>query len=399
MTQGKKTAAVTLAATIVTVAATIFLTSLVLSHRDRSLYPSNLYIDGIAAGGQSRSQIEPIIAARLNSGSLKLKLPNHILLSLSMADCGIKVDGKATLNKADKILNQNAGLLGTLKHSVIRGKELNIAPVYQYNYSALYEQLNKLQEKYNRPAINARVLYDKGLLEYIPQQNGYIIDADNTVKRIYTVLQNGSLGPVKAGIIDLFPAVKVEDIKAVKDIIGAYATVNVSAAVTDQIQKLNGTIIMPGQTYVFQPESSPAGMGLALEAVARAGKEAGLDISGLPSGKLVIENRLNKPVLLSITFFNETMQVKILGCQTEPGKEIRLTTEERELKPEVKIQVDESLKPLERVVKQQGKPGTLIRTYRLVTLRGKQVEKTLLTQEVHKGTETIIFEGLQAGIK
>ncbi|HCF72092.1 MAG TPA: hypothetical protein DER33_11000 [Syntrophomonas sp.] len=401
MTQGKKIVAAFLAATVI-VTLTIMLTSVALVYRDRSTLPSGLYVDGKTIGGQSRSQVEQMLAAGPGAHSQKwsLRFPDK-LLTLPTTEYGIKLDKKATLQKIDSILTEKKGLSGIINHSVFRGKKHNIAVAYQCNRDVLYNGLNKQEEKINRLAVNARIIYNKGLLEYIPQQNGYLLDLDATVTRICTALQEGHT-TVDAAIIPLYPAVKIEDIRSVKDIIGAYAAAGLSEAVVQQTQQLNGTIIMPGQILTFpaKEENPPPGMEKAMNAIIRACEEAGLKIvSPASAPKLVIQNNLTDPVLISIIMCDGTMQIKALGCQTEPGKKIHLTTEEQEVPPQVKLKTDKSLQPHERVIKQQGKPGTVVRTYRLVTVKGKVVEKTLLAQEMHPGIDTIIYEGAHALIK
>lgn len=401
MTQGKKIVAAFLAATVI-VTVTIMLTSVVLAYRDCSTLPSGLYVDGKLIGGQSRSQIEQMLAAGPGTQAQKwsLRFPDK-LLTLPTAEYGITLDEKATLQKIDSILTEKKGLSGLINHSVFRGKKHNIAVVYQCNRDVLYNGLNKLEEKANRLPVNARILYNKGLLEYIPQRNGYLLDIDATVTRICTALGEGRT-TVDAAIIPLYPAVKIEDIRSVKDVIGAYAAAGLSGAVVQQAQQLNGTIIMPGQvlTLPAREEDSSPGMEKAINAITRACEEAGLKVLGPVSApRLVIQNNLTDPVLISIIMCDGTMQVKVLGCQTEPGKKIHLTTEEQEIPPQVKLKADKSLQPHERIIKQQGKPGTVVRTYRLVTIKGKVVEKTLLAQEMHPGTDTIIYEGAQAIIK
>jgi vancomycin resistance protein YoaR len=369
-----------------------------LVYRDGKTYPSNYYIDGAVIGGQSRNQAEQTLAARSGIQKWCLKFPDK-MLTLSAADYGIELDKRATMQKIDGILKGRKGLSGILKHSVIRGRKNNIAVVYSCNRDVLYNRLNKLQEKINRPAVNARILYNKGLLEYIPQQNGYILDLDATVSRICTAFHKGYKEPVDAAIINLYPAVKIEDIKSVKDVIGAYAAVGLSEAVVQQTEPLNGTIIMPGQIFSFhiQGSEAPPGMETAFNAVSKACEEAGLTILSPPSDKQIsIQNKLPDPVLLSFALCDKTIQVKVLGCQTEPGKKIHLTTEEQEIPPQVKLKVDKSLQPQERMIKQQGKPGTMVRTYRLVTVNDKLVEKTLLAQELRPGKDTIIYQGPNA---
>ncbi|HBQ86170.1 MAG TPA: hypothetical protein DD811_06790, partial [Syntrophomonas sp.] len=123
MTQGKKIVAAFLAATVI-VTLTIMLTSVALVYRDRSTLPSGLYVDGKTIGGQSRSQVEQMLAAGPGAHSQKwsLRFPDK-LLTLPTTEYGIKLDKKATLQKIDSILTEKKGLSGIINHSVFRGKK------------------------------------------------------------------------------------------------------------------------------------------------------------------------------------------------------------------------------------------------------------------------------------
>lgn len=395
----KKTVALASVVTVVIVLVTIGLTALVLEQRDQRYYPSNFYIQDVPIGGYTRVQAEQNLSRWLGRPvSLRLRLPDKVLV-LAAADYGVDLDTRGTLARVEQALHPDKGLTGSLNHVVHRGRKQNIPARYQCNREILSSRLQELLEKHNQPAVNARIVINQGSLEYIPEQNGYLLDIESTCAGICTALQNGSLD-IQAEIINIEPAVKMKDIKAVKEVIGAYAAAGISETVLTRMSTLDGTIIMPGQLFTWQPEqtgSLPAGIEPALQAVTNALEDANLKIQSYPRPEnnftLIVQNQLTRPVFVSLTLPKATLMVRIWGSQSDEGKKILLLSQQSELPPTVKTKVDASLKPLEQVVKQQGTPGTVIRTYRVVTRQGQQIEKTLLAEEIHMGTETIIGQG------
>ncbi|MEN6460251.1 MAG: G5 domain-containing protein [Syntrophomonas sp.] len=405
MTDVKKTIARVISLTTIAIIISLFLVSFALASRDGKMYPSNFSAGGISLANlndeQAGAQLERIIPAKLGS-LLQLKLPDKII-AIPIKECGISPDCDATLENINALLNQDRGAIGLIKHSVIRGQDHDINLIYRADKDLLYKQLVKTQTAYNKPAIDARILYDNGLLEYISHQNGYLINVDATMQNICNALQKGDLGPIEVSATIMYPRVKIDDIKTVKDVIGAYA-IPVSSEQGEKgsnlsvaSDKLNGVIIMPDETFPVRRNQPANDFYPLTKAVYNAVHQAGLKVTEQPGSTggndIYINNSLTTPVLLSAIMKDNKLLVRVFGCQTEAGKEIHLTTEETEVPSQVKVNTDTSLGPGQRKVKQEGKNGFTIRTYRIVTKDGHQLEKNLLAEEVHRGTDTIIVVG------
>lgn len=414
MTDAKKIIIRVISLTVIAIALEIFLVSLALDNRDKNIYPSNFSVNGISIANLDREQaydwLKQNIPPIKSNLSLQVKLPDETV-SLPIEKCGICFDYKTTLDHLNSYLNQEKKAANWLDHVVIRGGELDQNMAYLFDKDLIYKQMIKVQEKYNKAAVDARIIYDDGTIKYIAQQNGYIIDIDATMQNISNSLQNGNLGPVPASVTILYPRVKIDDIRNVKDVLGVFAiTLN-----SNQIRKgsdlnklaagLNGIIIMPDETFSLDKEldkinfsNSLNGISAAINTVYKAMLQANIKVEEKPyskgnCGTLIIHNSLKNPVLISALIKGDKLLVRVFGCQTDKGKEIHLTTEESELPAQVNIRVDTRLKSGQRVVKQEGTNGTIIRTYRVVTDQGYQVEKTLLTEEISRGKDTIIMIG------
>lgn len=401
MTIAKKIMARVISLTMAAVIISLLLVSFALASRDNKMYPSNFSAGGISIANlndeQAGARLEEIIPVKLSS-LLQLKLPDKII-SIPIKECGISPDCDATLKNIDALLDRDQGVPGLVNHSIIRGREHDIDLVYKVNTDMLYDQLIKTQTTYNKPAVDARILYDNGLLEYISHHNGYLINIDATMQNICNALRKGDLGPIAANVTVIYPRVKIDDIKTVQDVIGAYA-ISVSPEQNEKgsnlriaADKLNGTIIMPHEIIPVRADQWDNNLYPLTKAVFNAVQQAGLKVTQQPDNGIYINNSLDTPILLSAIMKDNKLLVKVFGCQTEAGKEIHLTTEEIEVPSQVKVNIDTSLEPGQRKVKQAGKNGFAIRTYRIVTKDGRQVEKTLLAEDIHRGTDTIIAVG------
>ncbi|MGI5922014.1 MAG: G5 domain-containing protein [Syntrophomonadaceae bacterium] len=412
MTNLQRTLVKVISLTTLAVVLSLLIVSWALASRDSKIYPSNFSVASIPIGGLTREQAGNRLGkqgfARIGS-SLQLKLPDKTVM-IPVKECGIRPDYSATLQNVDRLLGRNGHIGSLINHSVIRGKCQDINMVYSFDNELLVKQLVKAQMNNNKPAVDARILYDNGLLQYITHKNGYILDIETTTQNVSSALKKGSLGPVEAGVTVLHPRVKIDDIKTVQDIIGAYAlTVAHEQSVPGSnlhqaADLLDGSIIMPNEVFpagaklygfVSQLNQPVAVINPLLQALKEAVLQAGLNVRQADSTLtgLSIYNPLKSPVLLSAVIKEGKLIVRVFGCQTESGKEIHLTTEEVEIPARVIEKIDHSLAPGQRRVQQEGNNGLAVRTYRIVTKNGHQVEKTLLTEEVHWGTDTIIIIG------
>lgn len=268
----------------------------------------------------------------------------------------------------------------------------------------LNSKLLEAKKKLDKPAIDARVLYKNGLMEYINHENGFALDSSATIKEISKALAEGSLGPVSVVVTELSPNVKIEDIKTVKELIGIYINPldrNLTVELSSVISLLNGCIVMPGATFSMVKTlhqkviQTPAINSLA-QAIYQACVDAHIEVVERPARTEAFKdvkfmNNLGNPVLLYLAMEENQLLVKIFGCQTETGREISLSREQTVLTPELVEKVSPGLKPQERIVQQEGKNGMQLRTYRLVKVNGREVAKDLLAEENYPPLNTIIL--------
>lgn len=364
--------------------------SLALARRDANAYPSNVWAGGISIGNMTHEQAIKALTQQSSAvwgTNLILALPDK-KLTIPLKDLNAQYDYEATLAKADKTLFAGEGASMLFRHSVIRGARQEISPVLKWDAATLKQRILKIKQENDKPAVEARILYSNNYLEYISHRNGYSIDAEGSYKKAAESLGNGNLEPVSLVIHGLYPRVKLDDIKEVKDILGVCITYlpGGSKEYKNALESINGLIIMPSDRIPLD-----AIKGTVVEdALRKACSQAGFKFEDKEAD---ITNTLAHPILITCLTEGNSLVIRIFGCQTEPGKKIEIVQEKRELKPEVRVKINRKWSPTDRVVQQEGVSGYVERKYRVVTVDGRTVEKTLLSEEIYPPSDTIIMMG------
>lgn len=423
-------------------AVTVVFTSVVLAVKDGGKVPPNLSVAGIMIGGLPYREAYDRLAAQLprRVGKDVVFRAEGAACSLPLSDCHISVDiGGSLQNCFD---GGRAGIGGLAFHSVIRGRTRDFPVVFQWDSSELERAIERIRPQLELPPQDARVILRDDCLEYIPHRVGRRIDEKKTIFGWEQGLRRGIPGPVEVVFNDIHPLVKVEDIKAVRDVLGVYVTTFNPAqkARTNNLRlaarKIDGTVVMPGQVFSLDATVGPRREddgyckapvfihGQLVEAVGggvcqvattlyNAVLQAGLEvlerrphsqpITYVPLGQdatiygnlydLKFRNNTKAPVLIAMSASSNKLVARIFGCQTDPGRTIRLVTERQEVQPRVVIRNDPKLAAGTRIIKERGRKGYRVKTYRIVSENGRDIEKTLLSEDYYRPKDTVIIVG------
>ncbi|NMA63328.1 MAG: hypothetical protein GX964_04800 [Syntrophomonadaceae bacterium] len=424
---------------------TMVFTSLALAVRDGERIPPGLSVAGIPLGGLSYQEAQERLKTALPD-----QLGRHLVFRrgelfgyISCDDYQICFDMDGSLNRC--VGGNQTGLKGLLFHSMVRGGARDVSPVISYDPGCIPEIMAAIGPTFNQPAQDARVIWKDDSLEYIPHKPGCLLDLDKTAGLLQQALNAGSLGPVTVAVRELSPRVKLNDVESVKDLLAVYVTsfdpaqeartANMRLAV----RAVNGTVVMPGQVFsldellgprreedgyqkapVFVNKRVVEGVGGGICQVATTLYNAvlqadlkiverwphSLPITYAPPGQdatiaanvldFKFQNHTEFPILLAMSMEGDELVVRIFGCQMEPDKKVQVVTERKEIAPRIIVRHDPRLGEGERVVKQKGKSGHLIRTYRVVSKGGQELEKTLLSEDYYRATDTIVMVGANA---
>ncbi|MDD4626159.1 MAG: peptidoglycan binding domain-containing protein [Syntrophomonas sp.] len=388
---------------VIAISVSLLIVSFALAARDRESYPSNLWLGGISLADMSKQEAYELLQSELpsNWGDKVQFLLGKQEIFIPMEEIGVSYDLVGSLDKIDQALFKGNAATELLRHSIVRGQRQEINPVLSWDKEPILKKILQLKKDYDKLAIDARIVYNHDFLEYRAHKNGYLIDVNSSMNRISNALEKGILGPVEIAATEVHPRVKIEDIETVKDVIAVSAKKidNMSPETLSLLEKLNGLIIMHGESLdikaMMDSRHEPAKAvasetkaqieGVIFQACIQAGMEK--------DNESAMENKLQYPILLTTSLSEQTLLVKIYGCQTEPGKEIKLLSEREDVYPEVQIKLDPRLSPQQRIIQQEGEKGFILRNYRVVSRGGKVVEKSLLSEELTPASDTIIVVG------
>jgi len=387
----------------------VLFVSMALARRDQVIYPSNVTVGGISIANLNHEEAQARLQTEMSHrwpDALQLRIENNnSIYSLPLSELNINYNLDSSLKKTNQSINQAF----LLQHAVMRGTANNIVPVLNINdKDLLYNKLAEMKKNLDKPAVNARVLYKQGCLEYVEHRNGYAVDLNASFTLVKNELAKGSLGPITLVTKDLYPKVKIEDIKMITDLIGAAMIdlqpgKNQNEVANQLLASLDGVIVMPGDQFSINDavdgrfsdtQKKQINYRQTLlkfkDALLSACQSAHVKIIGsTEADQLVFLNNLGKPLMLSLAFEGNELAVKIFGCQTEAGKEISLIKEQIIISPEVEVQIDKKLKSGEKNVI-EGQDGKTVRTYRVVKINGQKVEKKLLSEEFFPPRNTIM---------
>lgn len=375
---------------------TVSLVSCILARIDKTVYPDTISLAGVSLAGIDRDEARYFLAKKVQKAcgdSILLKLPDQTV-AIPFKDLGISYDYNASLRKADNYLEAD-GIWGLFRHSIVRGKKHNIAPVFHVQEEVLSKGLQEFKASYDKAPLDARIKYNNGKLDYLLHQNGYSINTLAVQEKIIEALHKGSVGPVNATVQSIAPRIKMKDITLISDLLGVKACLLNSADgnLDKLLLNIDGTILMPGESFKLTDTTGKSAdmdmynLTLVQNLLLKTGEEAGLTGDG--SGCFI--NKLKHPVMLSFKIEEQTLVARIFGFQSVPNKKVIYETEEVDIPPGLCVVVDEELEPGEKKIKHPGTNGKIKRNYEIITIKGKIVSKELLSEHTIPPQDTLVF--------
>jgi hypothetical protein len=400
MKHSGKLASKVIAMMMIAVFFSLGLVSFALAKRDMGNYPSNISVGGISLAGLSREEAFDLLNSNLPdyyTSDLLFQIKEETF-RIPMKDWGIGYDIEATISKVENLIYKDQGISEFFKPILIRGQKLDINPVFYFETDLVKEKMLEFKKNRDQLPIDARILLENDLLEYKAHKYGYSINMDKSLDRLIDNLQQGLSGPVNISVREICPRVKLEDIKEVKDVLGVSA-IGIGLLSHEErsfLECANGLIIMPAETFSINSIFLGAGMSESNMAktvddmLNKCCSQAGLEVEERP---VRFMNDLGNPILLAVEIDDSNLFMKIIGCQTHNNRDISIITEREDILPEVQMLEKPGIMPGQRIVQEEGESGYIDRTYRFVKENGKEIEKTLLSENIVPGLDTIILVG------
>ncbi|HHW61536.1 MAG TPA: hypothetical protein GX404_06490 [Syntrophomonadaceae bacterium] len=393
---------------LLTILLTIFLSSYVLAIQDKSVYPSTISVGGLPIGGLTRQEaVEYLHKAGPDrwANPMILKVPaSQTTMERSLDEMGLTYDLDATLDQVERLI-QNAEGPYPLNHATIRGKTHNVGVILRIESSqALYSQLNQIKKTIDRPAVNARVLYKQGSLEYRAHENGRIVDIEKTIHSLLHHPWSAQNNTVQIITRSISPAVCIEDIEDIQQLM-AVAAVPIDLppvqvqALQQAVDSIDGMILLSDDKIYFPRDlikkdsdyfwSQPV-LDLLMQIMEESCQMAQLQYQRINHSGFIVSNSLPHPILISLQIEQGQLFVRLFGCQTVAGREVVVIKEQQPIPYNEKIIRDSSLSAYERQLVQKGQNGMVIRTYRIVKQDGRELERSLLVEEVIQPRDAVI---------
>lgn len=399
---------------------------------------------GVNVGGADMSnmaipqarELMSLRAADLAAQSLAFRYAGESLQA-TLADLGASVDIEASVEAAHRIgrqgniLHRMAEALRARRHPV----ELPVA--YEFDKETAAEFLQQTARKINREPIDARPIAVDDAFSIAPDKPGIRLNQEKSLARVTQAVNSGAK-EVQLVIETAAPKLKASDFEGMDGFVSSYSTTykpwerDRSHNLRIACQALNGTLLKPGEVFSYNKVVGPrdrkygfrdakiffegrvesgTGGGVCqvsttvynaallanLQIVSRSRHSrpvvyapVGRDATVAPNIDLKFRNDTDAPVYISASVGERTVNVAMFGHKQE-GREVEIVTQGHSvIGPETVTEVDDSLDPGGRVVKQDGRSGHRVTVYRIVKESGQVVSKDLVSRDYYAPENRIV---------
>ena len=249
---------------ILTVGAALFLAAGALALADETdTISKNVYIGGVNVSGMTEEQATKAVEEKLGKGTggnYTVKIGDETTTATA-EDFGMEWTNCEVVHEAMEVA-KGGNLIKQYKDK----KDLQVEPknfevAYAPNKQAVKTYVEKLAEEYNRDAEEGDITFANGYPEVTGGETGIAVNVDQSVSSIMKALEgDGTELTVVAEVQK--PSVTKEELSQVKDVLGTATTYYGSSYerntnVEVGASKINGTLIMPGETFSVTAAVTP----------------------------------------------------------------------------------------------------------------------------------------------
>lgn len=249
---------------ILTVGAALFLAAGAPALADETdTISKNVYIGGVNVSGMTEEQATKAVEEKLGKGTggnYTVKIGDETTTATA-EDFGMEWTNCEVVHEAMEVA-KGGNLIKQYKDK----KDLQVEPknfevAYAPNKRAVKTYVEKLAEEYNRDAEEGDITFANGYPEVTGGETGIAVNVDQSVSSIMKALEgDGTELTVVAEVQK--PSVTKEELSQVKDVLGTATTYYGSSYerntnVEVGASKINGTLIMPGETFSVTAAVTP----------------------------------------------------------------------------------------------------------------------------------------------
>lgn len=249
---------------ILTVGAALFLAAGAPALADETdTISKNVYIGGVNVSGMTEEQATKAVEEKLGKGTggnYTVKIGDETTTATA-ENFGMEWTNREVVHEAMEVA-KGGNLIKQYKDK----KDLQVEPknfevAYAPNEQAVKTYVEKLAEEYNRDAEEGYITFANGYPEVTGGETGIAVNVDQSVSSIMKALEgDGTELTVVAEVQK--PSVTKEELSQVKDVLGTATTYYGSSYerntnVEVGASKINGTLIMPGETFSVTAAVTP----------------------------------------------------------------------------------------------------------------------------------------------
>ncbi len=407
-------------------------------------------INNIDVSGLSKTSLKEFLTNNfpntLEQGSVKFTLGDKFV-TVPYNKMGLTYDYDKAINEAFEF-SSNFTHREKIKQIYNSEKRLDIflTNKFQVDSNNIQELYDYLSSEFNVPPVDAKVSLIDGQAVFTESKVGYEVDKESLIKMINnTSPESASQNGINLKTKSVDPKVTSIDLSKINGKLSSYTTTFKSSSneratnVELSANAINGTILMPGESFSFNKIVGPrtkergykdaaiivgnvyeSGLGGGIcqtsttlhQAVIRAGiiptqrRNHSLPTSYVPLGfdavvawgslDYVFKNPYKFPILIDVSTEGRTLTISIYGDVTAVDKSYSLSTEDHQSVPFSTKKINDNTLPKgKEVVEKNGSNGTKLKVYLIIKDKytGKILEKKFMWNDYYVPQDKIIKVG------
>jgi vancomycin resistance protein YoaR len=402
----------------------------------------NVYIENIEVGGLTKEDAFKKIAKYNENRQINLIYENKSF-TFNSKDINYNYEVQKNIEQAYNIGRDN-GYIANIKKIWDLNREskeiINLTSKYDKNKLKVY--IDSLQQNLNKDPVNAKISTRNGIINITPHIDGTKVNSNNLENIIVNNLNTRNYEDIIIPVDIITPNINDNYLSQINTVLGRFET-----KFNDKVEgrsyniklgtyKVNGIILNPGEEFSFNNLTGKRG-------IKQGFKEAPVIINGeledgIAGGICQVSSTLYNSVLYSGLQITQVRNHSIPSSYVEKGRDATLVYGKIDLKfknnyahpvyvenivdknkvistiygnfkdkidikivtnttktipNKIKFETDESLSKGEEVVKEKGRLGYKINTYRVYNQNGKTTKKELIGESYYPPKDKIILKG------
>lgn len=397
--------------------------------------------DGIYAGEDSLSGMTVQEADAMIRDKIAKMAQSHVTLIAADGNEITVTAGELGIEWANPQIVQEAAMLGTEGNVIQRYKAIKDLQfenkVYdvklEFDVAAINDLLVERCVIYDRKPKNAVLVRENGEFRIMEGHVGYELDVESSIDIVYDYLEHSWDGRdcrIPLNVVEERPRGTAEDLAQVKDLIGSFTTdysssnANRSGNVANGCNKINGTLLYPGEVFSATDTVSPftASNGYSMAGAYLNGKVvnsmgggicqvsstlynavllAELEVTERSPHSMIVtyvdasadaaiaegagkdfkfRNNTDYPIYIEGFTKNKKITFNIYGKETRPeDRKVRYESEILErIDPTIDLITADASKPLGYVATEAAHVGYRARLWKIVTEGGKEISREIV---------------------